>query len=160
LHRDFQRGRVTSTNYLKELNRRFGGNVTEAQFLQQADYPTLLGEVYDMAASLREHGIVTAIFSNIPQANAHDLRKRGCYKGFDPVILSCEEGYAKPDAEFYQVAVRKLDVRPEEVLLIDDQEQCLSPARKMGMHTILANTPQQIAADTRALIARENNLSV
>ena len=156
LHHDFQCGRVSGAVYIDELNRRFDGNVTVKEFLQEADYPTLSEEVYELARSLRGQGVKTAIFSNIPDINARELRQQGCYDGFDPVILSCEEGYIKPDPAFYELAVRRLGVHPEEVLLIDDQERCLPPARQLGMHTILARSSRQIVADTRALIAREN----
>jgi epoxide hydrolase-like predicted phosphatase len=160
LHSKLRRGLISDAEFFKTLNRRLGGSVTKQQFLQKADYPTLSKEVYDLAASLRAHGIKTGILSNIFSMNAQELRKEGCYKGFDPVILSCDEGYAKPDPEFYQIALQKLQVNPNEVLFIDDQEKCLAPARELGMHTLLAHSSQQIAAGTRKVIARENKQQV
>ncbi|HEY5668089.1 MAG TPA: HAD-IA family hydrolase, partial [Candidatus Saccharimonadales bacterium] len=112
----------------------------------------------DLAKEMRRHQIKTAIFSNIFSMNAKELRRRGMYDGFDPVILSCEVHYAKPDHEFYEYAMEQLGVPPEDILLIDDQEKCLSKARELGMKVVVATSPEQIIADTKAVIFAENGI--
>jgi len=58
--------------------------------------------------------------------------------------LSHELGIIKPQNEIYEIAMEKLNVKPKECLLIDDQEDCLKPARKMGMITILFKSLLQL----------------
>ena len=46
--------------------------------------------------------------------------------------------YGRPDDErIYRYAVRRLRVEPNEILFIDDLEENLAPARRMGINTLL-----------------------
>lgn len=157
LHAALRRGRADDSYFLDELNRRYHGSITKEQFIAAAQAVTTPSrEVYKLAARLQVQGIRTAIFSNVFSMNARELERQGYYDGFDPVILSCDEGYAKPDLPFYEVAIQKLAVDPKEILLIDDQEKCLAPARELGMQVLLAVSPDQIVRDATALIREVN----
>lgn len=109
-------------------------------------------QVYELAAQLRAKGIRTGILSNMFALAADKLRKEGLYNGFDPVVLSCDEHVAKPDPLFYDYAVQKLGVKPEEVIFIDDQERFRPPAELVGMHFVLAESPEQVVADVKSLL--------
>lgn len=159
LHVALRRGVASEEAFFAELNRRYGGLVTKEQFVIKANALVRLSpEVQELARKLKQHGIKTGLFSNVFDMNARELRRRGVYRGFDPVILSCEEGYVKPEPEIYQIALKRLGMQAKEVLFIDDQEKCLPPAKKLGMHTILATSSQQIVDDTIALLARTNGV--
>lgn len=102
----------------------------------------LSDEMKELIIKLRKNYRL-AILSNSDFLNSQNYTKKGWYKYFDVLILSHELGILKPQKEIYKIAVEKLNVKPEECLLIDDQEDCLMPARKMGMATILfKSTPQ------------------
>lgn len=160
-HAELRRGRGDVDAFFAGLNQKYGKHVTKAMFVAETtkDYEPL-PEVYALAQRMREHGIKTAIFSNIFQINADELRRRGCYDDFDPVLLSCEQGYAKPDPEFYDIAIKQLGVRPEEIMLIDDQDKCLEPAQALGMKVVAAASPSQIIADASAIIKQENGIDI
>lgn len=158
LYDGFRRGTMSSQDFFAAINVRYQTNITEDDFVAQADLFVKNQAVYDMAASLREHGITTGIASNINASIVPILKKQGYYDGFDPVLLSCEELTAKPSPEFYRLAVKRLGLKPQEVLFIDDQEKCLPPAREMGMHVIRADNEQQIVGDIKALFLQENQL--
>ena len=51
----------------------------------------------------------------------------------DQVILSCEAGYAKPDARIYQAALRRLAAAPGDALFIDDTPGHVAAAESLGM---------------------------
>ena len=55
---------------------------------------------------------------------------------FDAVVESSVVGVRKPEVEFYQLALKALDVQPEECVYLDDLGVNLKPARAMGMTTI------------------------
>ena len=55
---------------------------------------------------------------------------------FDFVIASSEQNVRKPDPNFYQLALEEANVRPNEVVFLDDLGINLKPARALGMHTI------------------------
>lgn len=158
-HYMLRRGKGDEDALFARLNAQFGKQVTKQMFLDKVHglfVPS--DEVYDLAARLREHGIKTGILSNIFAMNAAILRQQGRYDGFDPVILSCDEGYAKPDKELYDVAIAKLGVKPDEILFVDDQEKCTQTAEAMGMFTVLAANPEQIVTDVTQIIEQKNGL--
>ncbi|MET1033596.1 MAG: HAD family phosphatase [Candidatus Saccharimonadales bacterium] len=163
LHGDLRRGKTGEETFFRKLNERYGSKIqiTQKMFLDkvhEAFAPS--PKVYDLAKRLREHGIQTAILSNIFDMNAQLLREQGWYDGFDPLILSCDEGFAKPDPEIYATTIKRLGVHPEEILFIDDQEKCLPPAEDLGMHTIRAVSAEQIVADTEVLIRNLNGITL
>ena len=55
---------------------------------------------------------------------------------FDFVIASSEQNVRKPDPDFYQLALEEANVRPNEVVFLDDLGINLKPARGLGMQTI------------------------
>ncbi|HJQ08381.1 MAG TPA: HAD family phosphatase [Candidatus Saccharimonadales bacterium] len=154
------RGQITDAAFLAEVHRRYPDApvASKEDFLKAMEQFKRSSPVYALAEALRKHGIKTGILSNVFGIGVGALRAGGFYNGFDPLLLSCEVGYAKPDPEFYEIAIAKLGVSPKEIVFIDDQQYVLDPARAMGMHTILACSPKQIVRDTKALIAIQNNL--
>lgn len=161
LHYQLRRGKISDDEFFTTLNKRFGKHVTKEQYVERSNADLIKSPgVYELAENLRGQGIRTGILSNIFSINAEQFRLGGWYDGFDPVILSCEEGFAKPDAAFYRLAVDKLGSAPQEILFIDDQIKCTEPAQTMGMHVIVAVTPKQIVLDTKALIRDQNGISL
>jgi len=56
---------------------------------------------------------------------------------FDVIIISSVVKMKKPDIEIYKEVAKRLEVRPEECVFIDDYKRNLPPAEKLGMRTIL-----------------------
>lgn len=161
MNEKFRTGKINSKEFFAELNSRYKGDGTlETKLLDNPDFYRREEKIYHLAEELRSLGIKTSIFSNVYQPSADRLRQVGNYEGFDPLILSCEVGYAKPDERFYQRALDLLKLRPEEILLIDDQDKCLVPARKMGMKVIKSVSTEQVLADAKVLFAKENNIAL
>lgn len=129
-------------------------------FIDNADFFTRCEPVYALADQLRRAGIKTALFSNVFASSAEALQEDGFYDGFDPLFLSYIYHMQKPEKQLYQLVIERLQLAPSEVLFIDDKDEYLAPARDLGMHTVLAVSPQQIVADTTALIAAENKVEV
>ncbi|MBD3208374.1 MAG: HAD-IA family hydrolase [Candidatus Nealsonbacteria bacterium] len=90
-----------------------------------------------------------AVLSNSDLLNSQNYTKKGWYRHFDVLILSHEIGFLKPEREIYEIAIRELEVDAGECLFIDDQEDCLKPAREMGMETILFRSISQLKEDLR-----------
>lgn len=66
----------------------------------------------------------------------------------DAVVLSCEIGFAKPDPRIYAAALRSVDARPADALVIDDTPGHVAAARSLGMsghvHTSTTDTLARI----------------
>lgn len=156
LQKSWRRNEVDEAVILEKLNKRYGKHITPRMFAEQAHADVIRSEpVYLLAQQLRADGMQVGILSNVFSSTAAFLREQGFYDGFDPVVLSCEVGYAKPDEELYKAAIRQSGHKAHEILFIDDQEKCRPPAEKLGIHFLLATSPEQIVTETAAIINRE-----
>lgn len=66
---------------------------------------------------------------------------------FEGGIFSHEVGVRKPHPEIYKKALEKAHVEPNEAVFIDDKESALEPATKMGITSILFETPEKLRED-------------
>lgn len=150
-----QRGLISEDEFWEGLEQVHGSPIpaTKRDVWASTEDQKPRAEVIAFRDDLNSRGIHTAVLSNTEPNMAAALREHGGYDGFQSLILSCEVGYVKPQLEIYQAALDQLgDIKPDEVLLIDDQEKYLEPARSLGIKTVFAQTPQQLIADAEALI--------
>jgi putative hydrolase of the HAD superfamily len=111
-------------------------------------------EMFEFVHHIKQQGLKVAVLSNLFPAAEVTIKSHGGFDEFDAVILSCQEGYAKPEHELYAKAVSALGVEASECIFIDDRMAVLTPAWAMGMTTILGVTADQIIRDvTQALQA-------
>lgn len=162
IHARFVRGQMTETEFFDEINRRYpcAKPVTGSLFVASSNLFGRSEPVYDLAKQLRRAGLKTGILSNIYSMSAAKLKAEKFYEDFDPLILSYEQGLAKPDPDLFKLALKKLDLKGPEVLFIDDQLRFKAVATKAGMHFILAVSPEQIVRDTQALLHQENGIEL
>jgi putative hydrolase of the HAD superfamily len=64
---------------------------------------------------------------------------------FDAVVVSCEIGIRKPDAEMFAEVTRRLGVDPGSTLLLDDIAANVDGARSAGWHAILVGSDHTVA---------------
>lgn len=153
-HAQLRRGLSHENDLFQYLNEKFGKNITKEQFLKHTHTDFIPSEnVYKLAEQLRANGIGTGLLSNVFAMNAMQLRDQGRYDGFEPIILSCDVGYAKPDPQIYKIAIKQAGVLPQEILFVDDQQKCVQAAQAAGMQTVLAQDPDQIVRDVLALVS-------
>lgn len=77
--------------------------------------------------------------------------EKGIYDIFDFNICSFKVGSNKPDIQIYKILLNKLKISPKEIVFIDDTKECLIPAEKMGMKTILYKNNSQLLRDLKNL---------
>ncbi|MCF2526342.1 HAD-IA family hydrolase [Yinghuangia soli] len=136
--RDIELGRISQT----EWNARFGALMGVSadnlmgRYLHDA-FPAY--SVLKVARQAREHGIKTAVLSNSLGREPYDPYAGFDLHGtFDAVILSAEHGIRKPDPAIFQLALDRIGVPARECLFVDDSEDNLAAAHKIGMTPLLA----------------------
>jgi len=68
------------------------------------------------------------------------LEKFNFLQWFDGILVSGIEKTRKPFEDFYQLLLKRYDLRPEEVLFIDDNLRNIDAAEKLGMNVIQFTT--------------------
>ncbi|HLK64399.1 MAG TPA: HAD family phosphatase [Bryobacteraceae bacterium] len=95
------------------------------------------------AGDLRKAGMRTAVLSNMPITLRSYLRTCTWLPEFDHSCYSCDVHCAKPGAEIYRLCLEGLRVKPEDALFLDDREENIEAARKLGIHTIHFRSPEE-----------------
>jgi putative hydrolase of the HAD superfamily len=55
------------------------------------------------------------------------------FERFDGLVLSCELGLAKPDAEIFKIALTRAKVRAQEAAYFDDIQRFVDAAAALGI---------------------------
>mgnify|MGYP001608785914 CR=1 FL=1 len=100
--------------------------------------------LYSFALKLKKKGYKIAILSDQHYFSKQVLMSRKLINPFDPVIISCDVGMRKPNPKIYSLTLKKLGLKPQECVFIDNQEWNLVPARKFGIQTILFKSNKQL----------------
>jgi epoxide hydrolase-like predicted phosphatase len=95
----------------------------------------------------------TAILSNAWFGSREAIsNKFGLGAVVDAIIISAEEGIAKPDARIYRVAAERLGVLPAEAVFVDDMAENVQAARAVGMRGVQFKSTAQAIAEVRAVL--------
>jgi putative hydrolase of the HAD superfamily len=104
---------------------------------------SLYPHVREVIDVLHEHyplAIVTDAQSAYPRA---ELYKVGLLDYFDPIIVSGDHGFRKPDRRLFQFALDRLGVAAENALYVgNDVYRDIFGAREIGMKTVLFDSDQ------------------
>ena len=75
---------------------------------------------------------------------------------FDDKVLSFEVSLVKPDPEIYRLAAKRLGVRPEECVFVDDKTINVEAAESVGMKGIVYNDHADFMAELNKYIVGGN----
>jgi len=129
---------------------------------------------------LSKNKILTAAVTNAPRPNVEMILEvlglssfsspissdggHGSTGGFDTVVLGEECSAVKPDPECYLLAMKKLNVKPEECLVFEDSKSGVTAGVRAGVKTIGVLTTmkkeQMEALGAFATIKDYNNLNL
>ena len=69
------------------------------------------------------------------------LKKFGLSRCFNAVITSTDTGVMKPSTKYYELAAKKLNVRPEECIVVGNSlTDDIQPAGEFGIKTVMLNS--------------------
>ncbi|XP_063039291.1 bifunctional epoxide hydrolase 2-like, partial [Melospiza melodia melodia] len=108
------------------------------------------------AAELRERGFRPCVLAN---SWLDDSGGRGAWaalqerlrRRFRPVLESCRVGAAKPEPGAFRRALAELGATPEQVVVVDAQEQSVLAARALGMAAVLARDTESALRDLQEI---------
>ena len=110
-------------------------------------------KMVDLLGELRKKkDLKLGMLANAPSKLVVPLKKEIPLNFFDVVLVSCEEGMMKPDQRIFELMAKKLEVKKEECLFIDDSQMDVQAAKKIGMKAIQFKGYQDIRKE---LTARE-----
>jgi HAD superfamily hydrolase (TIGR01549 family) len=104
----------------------------QAELASTQPYP----EAQEVLEELKRLGLRTAVASNLALPYVRPIKDKLGHL-LDVLCMSFEVGYVKPDAGFYGELCRRLQLRPQEVLMIGDTWRCdYEGATGAGLHAL------------------------
>jgi len=126
------------------------------KLLERLDSKAILKDVMETLVFLRNKGIKIAVGS--ASKNTHlILEKTGLNKYIDEISCGLDVTKSKPDPEVFLVAARKLKLKNEECLVVEDSKVGIVAARAGHMKSLgVGPEHSQLGADYDALTMQSN----
>lgn len=148
---DFETGRASLDDYLERTvfhcERPFSRDALR-EFVLARSQPLedALAVMRRLAAGPR---LVASLNNESRDLNEYRIRRYGLRECFSLFLSSCYLGARKPDEAIYRRALGITQRDPSECLFIDDREENLVPARRLGMRTLAYQGPKRLEEDLR-----------
>jgi len=107
---------------------------------------------------LESAGQRLAVLSNMPVEVARAVEALPLARHFEYLLFSCDLRAVKPDPRCFGQAVDRLGVPADQVTLIDDRQENVTAAARLGLHTIRFTDPGQTRAGLAGIIGGDTLL--
>lgn len=145
LEHDVNLGKITENQFYKQIQKVFDVHLTPKQMHNQIVGKMKVDkQLVKFIPHLKPARI--ALFTNSIGYMAIDvLHKRGVpvRKTFNNLFLSNRIHLAKPDLKAYHYVTKKLKIRPQEALMVDDRPENIRGAKKLGMEGVVYKSAAQ-----------------
>lgn len=96
-------------------------------------------------SKLKDEGYRLAVCSNSVK-NSIDImmKKSGLYQYLDFFLSNQDVVKGKPDPEIYNKAIEKMGLKPEECLIVEDNDNGVRAAKASGAHVLVVENPDQV----------------
>lgn len=149
-------GQITEEQVHEQIGERLGLGAGVVEDFMADTWREYLGtpntELIGFFRGLRPQYLTGIVSNSFVGARHREQEAYGFEDYTDTIVYSHEVGVAKPDPRIYEMATHRLDVRPAEVVFLDDREVCVEGARAVGMQAIQFIDTGQAIADIRALL--------
>lgn len=150
---DFDAGKLSGITFWQKLVHDAGlqlepGAVEALSSLDALHWTTENPVMLAWQSKLKEHGLLTAILSNMGDTVLASVeREFDWVNRFDVLIWSFQLGMVKPDPAIYEYLLKKLGTKPEETLFLDDKQVNVDAARALGIRALEFSTVERLRED-------------
>jgi epoxide hydrolase-like predicted phosphatase len=151
---DFLKGFLSEAEFWDKLKTNYGLKIIGQSSDELKKWLGLIPNknILELVNKAKRQGLRVVVLTNIIKPVYDIIQKAGYYNLFDDAIASCVVGLAKPQREIYELALKRINVSPQESIFIDDKIVNIETANSIGFKTILAQNPTQIINDLEKLI--------
>jgi len=142
---------VKDKTYKGTLNGLYQELVAKNKTFNFYDYYEFNEELLTFYKKLKRNYSVNIFTLGSIQKNSAEVKKR-IRNIFDNVFSSKDLGLNKNDSRSYILIAKKLHKKPEEILFIDDQEENIKAAKKMGLKTVLFENTHMLLSKLKILL--------
>jgi putative hydrolase of the HAD superfamily len=129
-------GKISEDEFLQATSKLFNVELSSRhRYLFDADH--LNHELIKIIKELKTKYKIGLITNTGKEYMDEFLFKPGLDKLFDCLVISHSEALKKPDPKIYMLAAQRLQLKPEEILYLDDHPDRITPAAALGMKVLL-----------------------
>ena len=100
-----------------------------------------------LVGALKSKGYKIGVATNsIRKTSSTMLAYSGLLDLLDCVVTNEDVSKAKPSPDIYELACARLDVLPEECLVVEDHDYGIEAARSAGCHTVRVTGPEEVTS--------------
>jgi putative hydrolase of the HAD superfamily len=150
----WERGEITMEEYLARTifyrERTFWPKEFE-DFMCAQSKPLAESLEFVKGIALSGRYLMAVISNESVEINAYRIKMFGLREIFTAFFSSCYVGIQKPDARIFKVALDVTQRNADECIFVDDREENVAGARKVGMNTIQFQNVAQLSAELKNL---------
>ena len=94
-------------------------------------------DVVDIIKILQEKGYITGLISNNSSRINKEIKNAGLEKFFETIVISQDVGCMKPDKRIFDIFCKKINIKNDELIFIDDSDNSLKNANEVGYTPVL-----------------------
>jgi len=144
-------GKIDSNEFWVRFSLRYGKKVEEELFGKFFNPGTIQGtkDIIEQLKSKSDSRVVCG--TNTIDSHYYHLLNQGNYDIFDEVYASNLIGISKPDPDFYRYILNKEGIMPKNTIFVDDTEENVLSAQKLGINSILFTDPDSLKQQIKTL---------
>lgn len=147
--RELLDGKIDSNEFWVRFSLRYGKKIKEELFGKYFN-PGIIRETKDIIKQLKNDSRVVC-GTNTIDSHYYYLLNQGSYDIFDEVYASNLMGISKPDPDFYRYISKKEGIEPENIIFVDDTEENIISAQKIGINSILFTDSDSLKQQIKTL---------
>lgn len=147
---DYDAGKINVAEYWQQvLGREISDGLREElHALDLRAWSNLNSDTLDVLEAIDSSGVEMALLSNMPTGMADFFQHSSVWaKYFSRLFFSGHLGLIKPQPEIYQHVLQELGVSGPQVVFIDDRQENLDAAAKLGIRTLLHRQGVDLASE-------------
>jgi len=150
-----ERGDISEEQFRKETNEKLGMNLSDKDFDEGlcSLYLDLCEGIDELLDKLKQNYRVIALSNtNSIHKRAWSVKYKDTMRKFEKIFCSNELNTRKPEKEIYTIALSYLQLEPDEVIFLDDNEENIQAAKNLGIKTILVKSPEQMRNELEIIL--------
>lgn len=136
---EFSIGKINEDKFWNGFLKTAGAKIINVEYAMNLwrRHQRPIENMLDLLKELKKHYTLAALATISKEWLDYKKEKYKLNEYFKLIISSGYSGISKPNPKIYNLIIKKLKIKANECLFIDDAQICLPPAEKMGMKTIL-----------------------
>lgn len=98
---------------------------------------------------LKEKNYKIGFLSNTEKSAIEFFKKQNY--DIDVTVFSCLEGTVKPELKIYEILIKRMQMKPKEIVFLDDKKENILIAQQIGIKRILFKNIKQVKQELKKL---------